>query len=324
MTDIYVGGRRQANRGCLILLLILAALIGLGWYVVKQRKARSMEPPPTLEEVLERKVSGRKDATHAKRKPASSTAANARALRSEVAESKQEPTVSSVDLDQVQQLQQKGKLLEAREAALKLISEAGDPVLVRQAEELAGALNINLTFSPLPMPEKAEYTVKSGDILGTIAKKYRTTVELIQKGNGIKGHLIRVGDQYQIMNGKFSIEVNKERNDLVVRLNDRFFKRYQVGTGKNAKTPEGQFKITDKIREPPWWKAGKEIPYGDPENELGTRWMSINKKSYGIHGTWEPETIGHQASAGCIRMLNEEVEELFALVPLGTPVTITP
>ena len=130
---------------------------------------------------------------------------------------------------------------------------------------------------------------------------------------------------YRILKGQFSIEVSKETNEMVVRLNDRFFKRYLVGTGKFQKTPEGQFKITDKIAQPTWWREdGKAVPYGDPENVLGTHWMSINVKGYGIHGTWEPETIGKQESAGCIRMLNDEVEELYTFVPIGTPVTITP
>ena len=63
------------------------------------------------------------------------------------------------------------------------------------------------------------------------------------------------------------------------------------------------------------WRAG-------PENLLGTHWLALNVRGYGIHGTWEPDTIGHQLSAGCVRMLNENVEELFTLVTLGTPVEI--
>jgi len=43
---------------------------------------------------------------------------------------------------------------------------------------------------------------------------------------------------------------------------------------------------------------------------------------YGIHGTWEPETVGSAVSKGCIRMLNTDVEELFDIVPVGTAVTI--
>jgi len=46
-------------------------------------------------------------------------------------------------------------------------------------------------------------------------------------------------------------------------------------------------------------------------------------RGYGLHGTWKPETIGVQASAGCVRLLNNEVEELFLLTPIGTSVVIT-
>jgi lipoprotein-anchoring transpeptidase ErfK/SrfK len=89
-------------------------------------------------------------------------------------------------------------------------------------------------------------------------------------------------------------------------------------------TPVGDFKINDRIAQPTWWRGdGRAIPYGDKENLLGTHWLSLDIRGYGIHGTWEPDTIGKQASAGCVRMLNEEVEELYNLIPLGTTVTIT-
>ena len=70
----------------------------------------------------------------------------------------------------------------------------------------------------------------------------------------------------------------------------------------------------------------KTIPYGDPENVLGTRWMGFENQpgvmGYGIHGTERPESIGGDESMGCVRMRNREVEELFGVVPRGTPVRI--
>ena len=71
------------------------------------------------------------------------------------------------------------------------------------------------------------------------------------------------------------------------------------------------------------------IDFGSEENLLGTRWMALESADhpeltgFGIHGTWERDSIGSESSAGCIRMLNEEVEELFDLVPRKTIVTIT-
>ena len=74
---------------------------------------------------------------------------------------------------------------------------------------------------------------------------------------------------------------------------------------------------------PPLWKDGQTIPFGSKENVLGKYWLALDIPHYGIHGTWEPETIGRQSSQGCIRLINEDVEELFIILPAGTPVQVT-
>ena len=98
-----------------------------------------------------------------------------------------------------------------------------------------------------------------------------------------------------------------------------------------SKTPAGTFKIVDKISEPPWWPGDGQppIPYGDKRNILGTRWLAIEAtgdtprvRGYGIHGTWDDSSIGKQSSAGCVRMRNKDVEEVFMMMPRGTPVKI--
>lgn len=228
--------------------------------------------------------------------------------------------------------EREGDLLGARRMYLAAIEKIRDR---RRREDLRAALgrvNTALVLSPRAMPEKAAYVVRKGDSVERIARKFGTTVEAVQKGNAIANpHLIKAGDRFRIFTGKFSIAVSKGRHELVVDMNERFFKRYRVGTGKFGKTPEGAFKITEKIREPVWWRPdGKEIPFGDEENILGTHWMTLTAtgdtpaaRGYGIHGTWDSDSIGKAESAGCIRMRNEEVEELFCLVPVGTPVIIT-
>jgi len=217
----------------------------------------------------------------------------------------------------------------ARQKCYELLQNTNS-ASISETEKILGQININLLLSPAPMPEKTEYIVQSGDVLELLAKKNGTTVELIKKCNSLQGKMIHPGDRLLIFNAKLAIIVNKSRNDLLLTADNRFFKRYLVGTGKFGTTPKGTFVISDKISEPPWWRPdGKMIPYGDKENVLGTRWMSLaatgatpKVRGYGIHGTWEPDTIGKQASAGCVRMLNAEVEELFLIVPAGTPVTI--
>lgn len=218
---------------------------------------------------------------------------------------------------------QSGDLLKARAVALEVWKSSDSIDAKKSAEAILNEVNIELVLSPRMMDEKVEYTVVPGDSLEKIAKKFNTTIDLIKKSNNIKGSLIRAGDRLRILQGKFSVTVSKSDNDLVLFLNDEFFKRYRVGTGEYNKTPVGDFMINDRIAQPTWWRPdGKAIPYGDPENLLGTHWLSINVKGYGLHGTWEPDTIGKQASAGCVRMLNDDIEQLYSLLTIGTPVSI--
>ena len=222
-------------------------------------------------------------------------------------------------------------LEEARQKGYALLAQTKDPALTASLETLLGQLNIELVLSQASMPEKEEYVVRPGDSLERIARKFKTTVDLIKKGNALQRSMLHPGDRLRVFKGTFTLAISKSRNDLVVKANDRFFKRYRVGTGKFGTTPTGTFVITEKIEQPPWWRPdGKMIPFGDKANVLGTRWMSLRAtgatdavRGYGLHGTWEPETIGVQASAGCVRLLNNEVEELFLLVPTGTSVVIT-
>jgi len=123
------------------------------------------------------------------------------------------------------------------------------------------------------------------------------------------------------------IIVNKSTNQLAFIDNGKIEAIYPVGTGKRADlTPEGMFTVTVKAINPYYRK--KNIPGGAPLNPLGSRWIGFdaletNGRIYGIHGTNRPDSVGYYVSEGCIRLRNEDVEELFDKVPLGTKVYIT-
>lgn len=178
--------------------------------------------------------------------------------------------------------------------------------------------------SPQTAPElpSVSYSVKSGDNLTTIAKRHGVTVDAIRQANGLSGDRLNVGQTLKIPTYKLSIWVDKSDNTLVLKADEQVLKMYTVSTGKDNSTPVGTFKVTDKLENPTWYKAGAVKKPGDPDNQLGTRWMGWDLKGYGIHGTIEPESLGQQVTAGCVRMKNEEVEELYRLVPSGTPVTV--
>jgi lipoprotein-anchoring transpeptidase ErfK/SrfK len=116
--------------------------------------------------------------------------------------------------------------------------------------------------------------------------------------------------------------VDKSQNVLLLKAKEEIFKTYTVSTGKNNCTPVGNFKITNKLINPTWFKSGAVIPSGSPENVLGTRWLGFDLPGYGIHGTNEPQNLGKQVTEGCVRLQNCEIEELYTIVPTGTEVSI--
>ncbi len=183
--------------------------------------------------------------------------------------------------------------------------------------------NIRIILSSQAVPGLSqEYIIQPLDNLTKISKQFNTTVDLIKKINNLASDKINPGKKLKIWTGKFSVLADKSQNILMLKCNDEIIKTYNVSTGLNNATPVGTFKITTKLVNPVWYKSGAVVPPDSPENILGTRWMGFDLEGYGIHGTTSPESIGTQATAGCVRMLNNEVEELYTFLPQGTEVTI--
>jgi lipoprotein-anchoring transpeptidase ErfK/SrfK len=116
--------------------------------------------------------------------------------------------------------------------------------------------------------------------------------------------------------------VNIAARKIVLVEDGKVVKMYPVAVGKHSTpSPAGSFHIASHVVNPTYSHDGKVVGPG-PSNPVGTRWMGLGFKGYGIHGTNHPESIGHAASHGCIRMRNHDVEELFALVHVGDQVEL--
>jgi hypothetical protein len=131
---------------------------------------------------------------------------------------------------------------------------------------------------------------------------------------------------------KYPTYLTIDRSNFRLRLykNLKLKKSYPIALGAAGReTPAGLYDIQNKQVDPVWsvpnsdWAgalAGQQIPPG-PNNPLKARWLGIYN-GVGIHGTAERQSIGTNASKGCIRMLVEDVVELYPRVPVGTPVYI--
>jgi lipoprotein-anchoring transpeptidase ErfK/SrfK len=86
-------------------------------------------------------------------------------------------------------------------------------------------------------------------------------------------------------------------------------------------SPTGKFLIVNRVANPTYYRPGMVIPSGK-DNPVGTRWVGLNLKGYGIHGTNAPKSVGAAASHGCIRLRNRDMERLFAMLRVGDRVEI--
>ena len=110
---------------------------------------------------------------------------------------------------------------------------------------------------------------------------------------------------------------------LVLLDGNRVLRVYDVAVGKpSTPSPEGVFAVANRLTDPTWF-AGPNGPVAPGKNNpLGSRWIGLSKKGYGIHGTNAPRSIGKAASHGCIRMRKHDVEELFELIGVGATVEL--
>lgn len=226
--------------------------------------------------------------------------------------------------DQALRLEQDGEAVEAKKAYQKILTESPDFGDVEMVQKGLEDLNMKLIFSNTPVPGKTViHEVQSGDTLGEIAKKYGTTIQLIKESNHLTSNVIRVGQKLRVWTGTFNIFIDKSQNLLTLKDGNEVLKVYNVSTGKGNSTPVGEYKIVSRLVDPVWFNKGIVVPPESPQNVLGSRWLGFDLSGYGIHGTIDPETIGRQVTAGCVRMRNEDVEELYKIIPYGTKVVIT-
>jgi len=211
-----------------------------------------------------------------------------------------------------------GKKHEARNELSDIYFAETDNARRTEIKNKLDELNAELVFSREPSPDAIIYVVKPGDSLIRIASEFNTNYEFIVRINNKHRTSIRVGERLKILKGNVTILVDKSDYTLTLLLDGHFIKQYPVGIGKSDKTPEGKFVIDNKLINPVWYSPDGIYQFGDPKNVLGTRWIGFEDKEglygYGIHGTTEPDSIGKEMSNGCIRLKNEDVEDLFDYV----------
>ncbi|MCA9293480.1 MAG: L,D-transpeptidase family protein [Phycisphaerales bacterium] len=213
----------------------------------------------------------------------------------------------------------------------------------RQAEARRRLTELNelLFFSDKVVPGddiSRVYKVQKGDLLSTIPRKQGLELEygFLARLNGITDpRKLRLGQQIKVVQGPFHAVVYKSAFRLDLYCSERdaagnrlYLRSYDVGLGEYGSTPVGLWVVADsKVVDPGWTnpRTYKTYAPSDPENPIGDRWIGLkgadertkDLPSYGIHGTIEPESIGREASMGCVRMREADVEVVYELLMPG-------
>lgn len=182
------------------------------------------------------------------------------------------------------------------------------------------------------------YKVQPGDSFQKIGGKHEVPWELLVRINGIDPKRLQAGKTIKMVKGPFHAVVDK--SDFALDLwigppeeaGSMYVTTYNVGLGADDSTPTGTWIVTGKLKNPAYYSPRGEGVFqpDDPKNPLGEYWLSlegidgkaVGAQSYGIHGTIEPDTIGKQASMGCIRLLNEDVERVYEMLAEGKSTVI--
>jgi len=248
------------------------------------------------------------------------------------------PTAQSIE--DGMRLIDKGLLVDARAELSKSLrsgtlsdGEAAQArgVLTDIADTLVFSKNIS-TGDPFSM----EYIIRPNDTLSGIVKKMNLQVDwrFIQRINGIKkANAIRIGQNIKLVTGPFHANVDKSSYRMDVYLGEGedqvFVRSYRVGLGEFDSTPIGMFTVrqNSKLVNPTWINPRTREFYAadNPDNPIGERWIGLqgidehskDLSGLGIHGTVEPQTIGTQASMGCIRMHQGDVGQVYEMLSEG-------
>lgn len=181
-----------------------------------------------------------------------------------------------------------------------------------------------------------DITVKPGDSLTSIRQRAIQSraglvicTGLIQRANQLRSEKdLHPGDVLRIPTDRVHMRVDVSTRWVLYMAGDEVVAAWEGGVGKPGQdTVPGDYVVGMKQRNPTWFRPGAApVPFGSPENLLGTRWLSWQQNGkethLGFHGTTDPNTVGGAVSSGCVRMRNADVEVLYEILPEKSAVVV--
>jgi outer membrane protein assembly factor BamD (BamD/ComL family) len=193
------------------------------------------------------------------------------------------------------------------------------------AEFILGEINMRELRSPEQTANAELYTIKRGDSIWKLERQFKVPGDLIVGINRLNPNALTVGQQIKIPRLDISLVVDKSRRTLTVRNQNAFLKKYRIGVNRDESVVRaGDLRVSAKFPKGIDYfdpDTNTNFKAGDPNHPLGLHYIQL-RRDLGIHGTNDPAIIGTYMSRGTIALENQDIEELYGLVSVGTPVTI--
>lgn len=232
-----------------------------------------------------------------------------------------------------------GELVQARRVLSQTLYADDMPpkILADALRAQLSDINSVLVFSDeiVPGDEIVErYRIQPGDALSRIGTKFSIPYEFIQNINGVDPNRIAAGKYLKVLRGPLHARVIRHQYIMDVfgkdpQGNPVHVISFPVGLGENNSTPDGMWLVEPgrKVANPDWRnpRTGEYYERDDPRNPIGEYWIALEgmdqntsgRSGYGIHGTVEPDSIGSQASMGCVRLHDEDIQLVYYMLSSG-------
>lgn len=238
------------------------------------------------------------------------------------------PDESLPELAKVLEIKKQERWVEARTALETFVEHWSDSTKIEEARDALGEVNARILLTPMPAPEKQIYVVKPNDNLTEVARRMRSTPELIMRSNKLSTERLQISQKLLVAPIDFSVVISRSRNKVVLSNGGRYFRQYAIESwsaqsGQKKAAPGLPPKLTGKVIGKLSWIDGQVANFTDKNYASAVHWITFTLHAYTLYA--EPpagDTKAQKPPPSGIALSSEALSELATVLRKNDPVTI--
>jgi hypothetical protein len=216
-----------------------------------------------------------------------------------------------------------GELVSARDRLLYLMEYFPESATFSEARRIVGELNMDLLVSRIPLPGKAEHTVRRGEALVTISSRNKTTIDYIMRANAKTSEFIFPDEVLTVYPLEFAVRIGLGAGTVTVLEEDKLFKEYRI-VDRNLPA-DLRAPVSTSVSEKVAWDGNQPINFTDKNYMNCSKWLRTGRIGLFIrHADSAPASGDAVAGARPFGVMLEkaDLEELFTILRVGSKVDL--